>query len=98
MLQLRGDPDLLQETIGPKPRGYVLEQHFDRDLPVVPQIPSGIDGRHPTTPDLVGKLVLAGQRLVQPIDLHAYAPRPIRYAMPTSTANRAVSAEATSRP
>jgi hypothetical protein len=60
MEQLRGDADLLQESLGSDGSGDFRPQNLDRDITIVPDVVSGKYFCHPTAADLPRKLIPVG--------------------------------------
>ena len=52
MLQPSGEPDFLQEPLGPKRLREMRVQNLERDHPVVPEVAREIDRRHSTLAEL----------------------------------------------
>jgi len=51
MLKLRGRLDLREKTLGPECSGEIGMQNFYRDVAIVSEIVSEVDGRHSTGAD-----------------------------------------------
>ncbi len=61
MLQVGGDLDLGQESLGAEHRGQLRPQHLDRDLAVVLQVLGEIDRGHAALAQLPLDAVAVGQ-------------------------------------
>ena len=67
VIQLGGDSDLPQETLGPDGRSQFWPQYLDRHLALMLEIVGAIDGGHTAGPDLALYIVVAGERGLQTI-------------------------------
>jgi hypothetical protein len=52
MLEIGGELDLSQKSLGTDDRGELRPQQLERDPPVVPEVLGQVDGRHAAGADL----------------------------------------------
>ena len=66
VLQVRGGPDLGEESLGPDGGGEVRPQHLDRDCSLVADVAREVDGGHTADTQLALDLIAAGERGGEP--------------------------------
>ncbi len=67
--RFRGDLDFLQEALRAERFREFWFEHFEGNIPVVPQILRDVDRGHPTFAERPLDVVAAGERGIQVIDL-----------------------------
>jgi hypothetical protein len=73
--QVRGELDLLDETLGADHRRELRVQDLERDLAVMPDVFGEVDGGHPARTELALDAVLVRQRLAKRFQMDASGPR-----------------------
>jgi hypothetical protein len=77
MIEVRCDLDLAEETIDANRSGQLRPEHLDRDLAIMLEIVSEIDGCHPTSTELTLNRVAVSQRSFQTIKGVSHVRRPL---------------------
>ena len=68
MLEIRGELDLGQESLGADHGRELGPKHLERDLAVVPEVLGHVDRGHSASADFPVKTVSVGQRGLQPVE------------------------------
>ena len=68
MLQVGGELDLGQESLGADDGRQLRAQQLERDPPVVPKILRQVHRRHPACADLTFDPVAVGERYLEPAE------------------------------
>ena len=63
--ELRGEPNLAEEALGPQRAGHFGPEHFERDQARLLEIPREVDRRHPTPAQLALERVAGGEGVAE---------------------------------
>jgi hypothetical protein len=87
MLEPGGDPDLVEEALGPECGRQIGMQHLEGYRAVVPQIVGEIDGRHTAPANLAVEPVASFQGLAQSVEAHASRAIPSAFSSAQSSSS-----------